>query len=246
MKGNVAVPGKAAPSIWIRNMQLALITLVILSIKYTLQYGPTKSFFHDFSAIVWMQTIIFASGGLLVAILIKHTDSVRKSLVTGLSVITSSALSIVFDDYTMSLSFVFGSILSLGSIQCFNNPKISFSSSRGFCVPAMRHLFLLLVTGSAIICASLFHGTISASIVGTNTNCVHVKSRDVLIGFAVNYNAAQIYPTLHAFHEMTGPQQDIVLFVTLPNQVKVSSAGRLSCVTCTPNTFTYICLLRSL
>lgn len=123
-------------------------------------------------------------------------------------------------------------LLSLGSIHRFNNPKVSSSSPCGVRVPVMRHLFLFLVTGSAIT-ALLFYGTNLASVARTNTHCPsRVKRRDVLIGFAVNYNVAQIYPTLHAFHEMTGPQQDIVLFVTLPNQIKVSSMGRLLCVTC--------------
>ena len=45
--------------------------------------------------------------------------------------------------------------------------------------------------------------------------------RDLFIGYATNYNVTQIYPTLHAFHEMTGPRQHIVLFVTLSDRVRV-------------------------
>ena len=57
---------------------MALVTLLILSFKYFLRLEANEGFFHHFSVILWVQITLFASGGLLVAAVIKHTDCVQK------------------------------------------------------------------------------------------------------------------------------------------------------------------------
>ena len=51
--------------------------------------------------------------------------------------------------------------------------------------------------------------------------------RDLLIGFALNYNVSAIYRTLHAFHQrVPGSQQYIALFVNLPEPIKIELTHR--------------------
>ena len=57
------------------------------------------------------------------ASVIKYADSVKKSLATGLSVIISSALSVMGEKSTLSSHFLFGSFLALGSCHFFGNPQ---------------------------------------------------------------------------------------------------------------------------
>lgn len=51
--------------------------------------------------------------------------------------------------------------------------------------------------------------------------------RDVLFGFAINYDVGAIYRTVHAFHEVTQrPQQHIALFVNLPESTLMHVSNR--------------------
>ena len=63
----------------------------------------------------------------------------------------------------------------------------------------------------------------------TNTTTIQEDKilRDLLIGFALNYNVTAIYRTVHAFHEkVPGPQQHIALFVNLPEPIRIELTHR--------------------
>lgn len=113
----------ALPSIWMRNIQLAFFTLCIICTQLLLS-NERKPFLYDFTPLLWVQMSMFAFGGLLVAYVIKYTDSVQKGLATGLSVITSSALSVMIEGDVVALNFVFGSVLAIGGCFIFANPDI--------------------------------------------------------------------------------------------------------------------------
>ena len=66
----------------------------------------------------------------------------------------------------------------------------------------------------------------------TNTTIQDNTMRDLLIGFAMNYDVSAIYRTVHAFHEhVPGPQQQIALFVNLPESIKIELTNRFPRVT---------------
>lgn len=109
----------------------------------------------------------------------------------------------------------------------FIPPQVQFSmgQSRGGHSPTLFSFLLIL---ALLVLSMLIHEQVNMANLHAQFHADAVKIhnetdriRDVLIGFAANYGAEQIYPILHAFHEMTGPHQYIALFVTLPKHVKV-------------------------
>lgn len=99
-------------SVWVRNIQLSAITLLIaLAQELFIQVKsmkadtrkPHRDFFAGFTPWVYVQILLLGVGGLIVAAAIKYTDSVRKGMATGISVVLSSLLS----------NLVFGSILPM-------------------------------------------------------------------------------------------------------------------------------------
>ena len=81
---------------------------------------------------------------------VKHTDSVRKSLATGLSVVISSSLSTFIEGEVISLQFVFGSFLAIAALHFFNNPFL-FS-----CRPGNTIVFLVIFS-SIFVCQVSYH-----------------------------------------------------------------------------------------
>jgi UDP-sugar transporter A1/2/3 len=112
------------PSIWMRNIQLAFFSAVIAALQQCCQEPKENSrpFMHDFSVWVWLQVGLFAGGGLLVAAVIKHADNVLKGLATGVSVVLSMALSMVFFETPMTGQFVLGALMILAAVYLFSNP----------------------------------------------------------------------------------------------------------------------------
>merc|ERR1711966_165976 len=74
-----------------------------------------EPFFYDFTPMVWTQIIIFAIGGLLVASVVKHTDSVQKGLANGMSVLTSAIMSMIIepDAFALTWRFTCGGVLAV-------------------------------------------------------------------------------------------------------------------------------------
>jgi UDP-sugar transporter A1/2/3 len=75
---------------------------------------------------VWLQ----AGGGLLVAAVIKYADNVLKGLATGVSVVTSTALSIMLFGTPLTGQFSIGAVFILTAVYAFSNP-IPLPSSKG-------------------------------------------------------------------------------------------------------------------
>ena len=123
------------PSIWMRNIQMAFFTLCIISARlFSKRDKAAPDFFHDFTPLLWLQISIFAFGGLLVASVVKYTDSVQKGLATGLSVVSSSLLSMMIEpnSHRITLIFILGSILSIGGCFFFANPDGIICNCKGF------------------------------------------------------------------------------------------------------------------
>jgi len=125
---------RTAASIWMRNVQLSFFSLCIIAARLVMgKDEDATSFFYDFTPIVWIQISTFAFGGLLVASVIKCTDSVRKGLATGLSVISSSAISLVIepDACNIGVEFISGAAMAVCGCFFFANPVvIAFTTRR--------------------------------------------------------------------------------------------------------------------
>lgn len=128
------------PSLWVRNLQLAFFSMIFafLQGRYEasnrsnvslyneeMQDGSddfeVKSFFHGFTAWVWLLVVLQAFGGLLVAAVMKYADNVLKGLATGISVVLSSALSMILFDVHLSSQFALGASIILASVYFFSN-----------------------------------------------------------------------------------------------------------------------------
>ena len=124
IKGVGKQPYQPLPTVWMRNIQLASITIAILSFRIFNSNERVEPFFYDFTPMVWSQIIIFAIGGLFVASVVKHTDSVQKGLANGMSVLTSAIMSMIIepDAFALTWRFTCGGVLALCGCFFFGNP----------------------------------------------------------------------------------------------------------------------------
>uniref|UniRef100_A0A7S2UCA2 Uncharacterized protein n=1 Tax=Attheya septentrionalis TaxID=420275 RepID=A0A7S2UCA2_9STRA len=125
---------KALPvSLWMRNIQMAFFSVCIAYISKFGNYGinevdSSKPFCHGFNIWVWAVVVLQAGGGLLIAAIIKYADNVLKGLATGVSVVTSTACSMILFGTPLTLpQFLIGAIVIFGSVFFFSNdiPSIS-------------------------------------------------------------------------------------------------------------------------
>jgi len=120
---------KPAASVWMRNMQLAFFSVVIALCQGGLK-DTGKSYLHGFDMWVWILVGLQSGGGLLVAAVIKYADNVLKGLATGVSVVLSSALSMVFFATPLGPKFGVGAVVILTSVWFFSNPLPAACSAK--------------------------------------------------------------------------------------------------------------------
>jgi UDP-sugar transporter A1/2/3 len=117
---------KAPVSLWMRNIQMAFFSVCIALFNNYGNIGidevdAAKSFGHGFTSWVWAVALLQAGGGLLVAAVIKYADNVLKGLATGVSVVTSTACSMVFFGTPLTMQFGIGAVIILSSVFFFSN-----------------------------------------------------------------------------------------------------------------------------
>lgn len=117
--GKVRIP----VSLWMRNIQMAMISIFIAFVHDAMNkgIGQKKAFLHGFTNWVWILLVLRAGGGLLVAAVMKYTDSILKGLATGISVVVSSIMSMVIFGTPITGSFAAGAIIILLSAYVFSN-----------------------------------------------------------------------------------------------------------------------------
>ena len=108
-------------SIWIRNFQLALISLFISAfgvIANDYNEIKTKGFFFQYDSIVITVILIGAAGGLIVAIVIKFLDNISKGFASGSSIVLSCFVSRYYfsNESVINLMFISGTGLVCFSI----------------------------------------------------------------------------------------------------------------------------------
>ena len=117
-----------APSLWMRNMQLAFFSVCVALGQGLFQSAkdtetPTgQGYFHGFTAWVWILVWLQAGGGLLVAAVIKYADNVLKGMATGVSVVTSTACSTLLFGTPLTGQFILGACIILVAVYGFSNP----------------------------------------------------------------------------------------------------------------------------
>ncbi|VDK41564.1 unnamed protein product [Taenia asiatica] len=98
-------------SLWTRNLELSLASIVIALIGQTIGEGgrvSEKGFFYGFDWLVWTTVALQSVGGILVALVVKHADNILKGFACSASIIITCVVSFVFFDSSLSWNFLFG------------------------------------------------------------------------------------------------------------------------------------------
>jgi len=106
----------SSASIWIRNIQLSMFSIVIGLVTVYTQASDYQSvvengFFYGYTNIVWSVIFLQAVGGLVVAVVVKYADNILKGFAASFSIITSCILSIFLIDFKPTFLFLCGAVL---------------------------------------------------------------------------------------------------------------------------------------
>ncbi|ODN04919.1 UDP-galactose translocator [Orchesella cincta] len=109
----------SAISVWMRNVQLSMCSIPFALVTCLLSDFGTirdKGFFYGYDLFVWYLVILQATGGLLVAMVVKYADNILKGFATSLAIVVACVASIMFFDFQLSMQFSFGTALVISSI----------------------------------------------------------------------------------------------------------------------------------
>jgi len=127
LKKKTSEQKQAPPSVWVRNLQLSffagLIALLTVFVKDGAQVS-SGGFFQGYDPLVCFTILLEAGGGLLVGLVIKYADNIAKIFAMALSLTSIAALSALFSDFKVTLTFVVGSALTVLSTYLYSvSPK---------------------------------------------------------------------------------------------------------------------------
>lgn len=107
-------------SLWARNLQLALFSIVIgvgglvgqgsMSLDTSLDASVSTDFFKGYTTAVWFSILNNAFGGLLVAVVIKYADVILKNFAASLSIVLTATVSAVVFGSTINRWFCVGTV----------------------------------------------------------------------------------------------------------------------------------------
>lgn len=106
-------------SVWMRNVQLSLLSLpfgIITCLLSDYSTISTKGFFIGYDLYVWYLVVLQAGGGLLVAMVVKYADNILKGFATSLAIVISCVASIYLFNFNLTLQFSLGALLVILSI----------------------------------------------------------------------------------------------------------------------------------
>jgi len=114
-------------SVWVRNVELALIGIIVgtVGVWYTDSAMVNEhGFFHGYTSIVWAVIALQALGGIVVALVVKHADSLLKGFSTAISIVVSCLVSYTFfGEVQLSPMFVIGvSLVIISTLMYSTNP----------------------------------------------------------------------------------------------------------------------------
>jgi len=106
-------------SLWMRNMQMALLGIVLgfcSCLANDFESIRLRGFFYGYGQSVWIVIFLQAFGGILVSLVVKYADNLLKGFATSLSIVLSCAVSrFALRDLALSSRFVVGAALILGA-----------------------------------------------------------------------------------------------------------------------------------
>lgn len=120
-------------SVWMRNVQLSMLSvpfgLAACYIKHS-EGIATKGFFFGYDYFVWYLVCLNATGGLLVAVVVKYADNILKGFACSLAIIITCIVSVLLFGFQLSIQFVGGASFVIGSIFLYGyQPKKNSDSA---------------------------------------------------------------------------------------------------------------------
>ena len=106
-------------SVWMRNVQLSLLSLPIGVVMVMIKHGQDvtdNGFFYGYDSFVWYLVVLNATGGLLVAMVIKYADNILKGFACSLAIIITCIVSVFLFGFTLSLQFIAGAAFVIASV----------------------------------------------------------------------------------------------------------------------------------
>jgi UDP-sugar transporter A1/2/3 len=113
-------------SLWIRNVQMGLPSIVIAYMTVYLKDGAAVTehgFLQGYNHVTWSVVIVQAVGGLIVATVVKYADNVLKVFATSFSIVISCIISAFLFDFHPSVSFLVGASLVVTSTVMYSSPE---------------------------------------------------------------------------------------------------------------------------
>ena len=113
-------------SIWLRNVQLGLFGSLSALIGMCVKDWETISdngFFFGYSPLVLSVIVQQATGGLIVAVVVKYADNILKGFATSLSIIISCVASVFLFGFNITFLFTIGAVLVMIAIYLYGKPQ---------------------------------------------------------------------------------------------------------------------------
>ncbi|XP_077972002.1 UDP-galactose translocator-like isoform X2 [Styela clava] len=112
-------------TIWLRNIQMSIFGVIAgFTGLYVSKWSEVieKGVFYGFDALVWFIILIFALGGLLVAVVIKYADNILKGFATSISIVLSTVVSIIWMNFHLTWMFVTGASIVIIAVYLYSLP----------------------------------------------------------------------------------------------------------------------------
>nr|CAG4648749.1 EOG090X098P [Polyphemus pediculus] len=119
-------------SVWMRNIQLSFLSLpfgLFTCLTYDWSSVTGNGFFFGYDSFIWYLVVLQATGGLLVAMVVKYADNILKGFATSLAIILSCVVSIYLFDFHLTLQFSFGTLLVMASVFLYSYSPVNNSKN---------------------------------------------------------------------------------------------------------------------
>ncbi|XP_075972843.1 UDP-galactose transporter [Anticarsia gemmatalis] len=103
-------------SVWMRNVQLSLLSLPFGTATYLINEGVQNNLLKGFDGFVWYLVLLQAAGGLIVAVVVKYADNILKGFATSVAIVISCIASIYLFNFKLTVQFALGALFVIGSI----------------------------------------------------------------------------------------------------------------------------------
>ena len=106
-------------SVWMRNIQLSILAIPLGIIVCFSKHGSDiaqHGFFFGYDSFVIYLVSLNATGGLLVAVVVKYADNILKGFACSLAIIIACIVSVALFGFQISVQFCVGAALVIASV----------------------------------------------------------------------------------------------------------------------------------